>query len=264
MESSIKKLLKYTALFPYHLKSIPAAKLLHKPNPAKWSKQEILGHLIDSAIYNLERFTKIRFAPQPFEIVPYPQDDLVRANDYQHAELSHLLNLWTTLNRQILKVWQSYSPEELKLEVLAPQQRHIIDLHGWIIDYLEHIEHHFRQIFGSLETMDAPAWQVSLDTAKASLEKETQKRFVKMLEHGSMLVEYYAPQNEDLQTPHSRDELYFIISGTGVFMNCGERRPFEAGDVFFVPAGVEHRFEKFSEDFATWVVFYGAEGGERN
>ncbi|MFT5765663.1 MAG: mannose-6-phosphate isomerase-like protein (cupin superfamily), partial [Saprospiraceae bacterium] len=40
------------------------------------------------------------------------------------------------------------------------------------------------------------------------------------------------------------------------------RHIFEAGDVLFVPAGVAHRFEKFTEDFATWVIFYGPKGGE--
>ena len=69
-----------------------------KPSPYKWSKKEILGHLVDSAVYNLERFTKIRFAAQPLEIQPFPQDDLVKANNYLHAEINDLLNLWTSLN----------------------------------------------------------------------------------------------------------------------------------------------------------------------
>ncbi len=89
------------------------------------------------------------------------------------------------------------------------------------------------------------------------------ERFVKVLEHGSMEVEIYAPQGTDPQTPHSRDELYFVVSGSGEFVNGPERHPFGPGDALFVPAGVEHRFENFTEDFATWVVFYGPEGGER-
>jgi mannose-6-phosphate isomerase-like protein (cupin superfamily) len=86
--------------------------------------------------------------------------------------------------------------------------------------------------------------------------------FAVALAHGSMSVELYAPRGHDPQTPHSQDELYFIHAGTGEFVVAGVRRPFAPGDVFFVAARVEHRFEDFSADFATWVVFWGPEGGE--
>jgi mannose-6-phosphate isomerase-like protein (cupin superfamily) len=81
--------------------------------------------------------------------------------------------------------------------------------------------------------------------------------------HGSMSVELYAPRSTDIQTPHDQDELYFIHSGCGEFVMAGERHSFEAGTVFFVPAYVEHRFENFSDDFSTWVVFWGPKGGEK-
>jgi mannose-6-phosphate isomerase-like protein (cupin superfamily) len=84
-----------------------------------------------------------------------------------------------------------------------------------------------------------------------------------VLAHGSLLVEYYAPRGQDRQTPHTRDEVYVVIRGTGLFVNGAERHPFGPGDVLFVPAGVAHRFEDFTDDFAVWVVFYGPEGGER-
>lgn len=86
--------------------------------------------------------------------------------------------------------------------------------------------------------------------------------FVKLMEHGSMSVEIYRPVETDRQTPHLQDELYVVISGTGDFFNNGEHSAFGPGDMLFVPAGVEHRFENFSDDFAAWVVFYGPEGGE--
>jgi len=88
------------------------------------------------------------------------------------------------------------------------------------------------------------------------------ERFAKMLGHGSMEVEIYAPRGTDPQTPHTRDELYVVVSGTGEFVNGRERHSFGEGDVLFVPAGVEHRFEDFTDDLAGWVVFYGPEGGE--
>ncbi len=83
-----------------------------------------------------------------------------------------------------------------------------------------------------------------------------------LLQHGSLEVEVYAPRGSDPQQPHSRDEVYVVISGTGWFVNGPRRHRFAAGDLLFVPASVEHRFEEFTDDFATWVIFYGPEGGE--
>lgn len=77
-------------------------------------------------------------------------------------------------------------------------------------------------------------------------------------------MEIYKPEGVDRQTPHTRDEVYVVISGTGWFRNGDVRERFVAGQVLFVPAGVVHRFEEFSGDFATWVFFYGVEGGEAN
>src|SRR5687768_102821 len=82
-------------------------------------------------------------------------------------------------------------------------------------------------------------------------------QFVQGMTHGTMSVELYAPRDTDPQTPHRQDELYFIIRGHGDFVLGDERHAFNAGDAFFVAAGVVHRFENFSEDFATWVVFWG-------
>ena len=81
--------------------------------------------------------------------------------------------------------------------------------------------------------------------------------------HGSLAVEIYKPVGRDLQTPHARDEVYVVIAGRGTFACAGERRAFGQGELLFVPAGVEHRFEDFSDDFSTWVLFYGPQGGER-
>jgi mannose-6-phosphate isomerase-like protein (cupin superfamily) len=83
-----------------------------------------------------------------------------------------------------------------------------------------------------------------------------------VLRHGTMSVEIFAPKEQDFQTPHEQDELYFIVSGSGEFWLNGETLPFGAGDVIFVPAHVEHRFTTFTPDFVTWVVFYGPKGGE--
>ncbi len=97
----------------------------------------------------------------------------------------------------------------------------------------------------------------------AELLKESDKEFIKLFEHGSLEVEYYKPDKIDKQQPHERDEIYVVISGSGFFVNGEDRHPFEPGQVLFVPAGVVHRFEDFTEDFSTWVFFYGPVGGEK-
>ncbi|MFT7185269.1 MAG: mannose-6-phosphate isomerase-like protein (cupin superfamily) [Pseudohongiellaceae bacterium] len=86
--------------------------------------------------------------------------------------------------------------------------------------------------------------------------------FTELFTHGSLSVEIYKPVDVDHQQPHTRDEVYVIASGSGYFVKGDSRQTFTKGEVLFVPAGVVHKFEAFSDDFSTWVFFYGPEGGE--
>ena len=104
--------------------------------------------------------------------------------------------------------------------------------------------------------------KISKASALAQL-KQSGEQFTTLFKHGTLEVEVYKPEAIDLQQPHSRDEMYLIISGNGEFLNGEQRTSFGPGDFLFVPAGVVHRFENFSEDFSTWVFFYGPEGGEK-
>lgn len=104
--------------------------------------------------------------------------------------------------------------------------------------------------------------KISLEEAIKELKKEAVQKFTTVLQHGTMKVEYYKPEKVDLQKPHVQDELYIIASGSGAFIRADEKVSCQTNDVLFVPAGIEHRFEDFTDDFATWVIFYGAEGGE--
>ena len=83
-----------------------------------------------------------------------------------------------------------------------------------------------------------------------------------LLEHGTLELGYYKPDQVDHQDPHDRDEVYIVRSGSGYFVIEEDRQPFAAGDALFVPAYVVHRFEDFTKDFEAWVVFYGPKGGE--
>jgi mannose-6-phosphate isomerase-like protein (cupin superfamily) len=114
-----------------------------------------------------------------------------------------------------------------------------------------------------MSEQDQP-FRLTVAGAAASLPAQgaDQLRFATLLQRGSLAVEFYAPQGEDRQQPHRQDEVYVVVSGQGEFVNGDARHPFGPGDVLFVPAGVVHRFENFSADFQTWVIFYGPDGGE--
>ena len=103
---------------------------------------------------------------------------------------------------------------------------------------------------------------LTVGVALARLPGPTGERYVELFSHGTLSVELYAPREHDPQEPHTRDEVYVVVEGSGRFRNGTERHHFGPGDLLFVPAGVEHRFEEFSDDLAVWVIFYGPEGGE--
>ncbi len=89
------------------------------------------------------------------------------------------------------------------------------------------------------------------------------KVFKELFTHGTLSVEIYRPDKIDKQQPHTRDEIYVVAAGSGTFFLDGIRQAFQTGDFIFVPAFAEHRFEDFTDDFSTWVFFYGPEGGEQ-
>ena len=107
-----------------------------------------------------------------------------------------------------------------------------------------------------------PQPHLTVAAAVARLPGPKGERFVELFRHGSLSVELYAPRGLDPQGPHTRDEVYAVIQGSGWFRNGSDRHRFGPGDVLFVPAGVVHRFEEFTDDMMVWVFFYGPEGGE--
>jgi mannose-6-phosphate isomerase-like protein (cupin superfamily) len=107
-----------------------------------------------------------------------------------------------------------------------------------------------------------PKYQVPIASALAKLGSSKGETSAQVLSHGSLVVQVYAPRGVDPQRPHTRDELYVVVKGAGTFFASGRSSRFQPGDVIFVPAGVDHRFEHFSDDLAIWVIFYGPEGGE--
>ncbi|MBI5914951.1 MAG: DinB family protein [Bacteroidetes bacterium] len=258
MEKIITRLQQLVAEVSRQLDQFSAEETALRPAPGKWSKREILGHLCDSALHNWQRFNLAQQQAEPLQIVGYQQDVLVRQNNWQGQPTGQVVALWASLNTQIVAVLKNLPKEKLPQPIVLPDGT-AATLQFLIEDYLAHLEHHLAQIFP--EKTAAPTlpdrWQISPEQALELLARHPDGRpFITLLERGNMFVEVYRPDKTDRQTPHSQDEIYVVISGTGTFFNDGERRPFAPGGLIFVPAGIEHRFEDFTEDFATWVIFY--------
>ncbi len=98
--------------------------------------------------------------------------------------------------------------------------------------------------------------RLTIEQAMASLAVE-KADYARLLCETSGDLGFYRPCPSDPQGPHLRDEVYIVASGHGIFACDGERHAFGPGDALFVPRAAEHRFEEFSEDFATWVIFLG-------
>jgi mannose-6-phosphate isomerase-like protein (cupin superfamily) len=96
----------------------------------------------------------------------------------------------------------------------------------------------------------------------ASVDWPDGEPFIDAMRHGTMSLEIFAPRGADHQTPHEQDEVYIVASGTARFDHAGAVASVAEGDAFFVPAGEPHHFLDMSEDFVTWVVFWGPKGGE--
>jgi mannose-6-phosphate isomerase-like protein (cupin superfamily) len=105
-------------------------------------------------------------------------------------------------------------------------------------------------------------FQIDIDKAIAALPMPPEEQYMVVFRHGTLEAGIYAPRGVDEQTPHTRDEVYVVVKGSGLFV-CGKtRKLFTPGELLFVPAGTVHRFESFSSDLTVWVVFYGPSGGE--
>jgi mannose-6-phosphate isomerase-like protein (cupin superfamily) len=103
---------------------------------------------------------------------------------------------------------------------------------------------------------------IPIATALSAIAPTASARSIELFKHGTLQVKFYAPRGLDPQTPHAQDELYVIASGSGLFWDGDKRTPIQPGDLIFAAAGQPHRFEDFSDDFGTWVMFYGPYGGE--
>ncbi len=130
-------------LVPGKLKQLPAETWTDKPQPDKWSKKEILGHLIDSAANNHQRFVRGQIEDIP--TIFYQQDQWVSVQVYQTESISVLILLWESYNRHLVHVIQNIIPANLERECRGKDGT-AVTLAFLIKDYVPHLEHHLKQI----------------------------------------------------------------------------------------------------------------------
>jgi mannose-6-phosphate isomerase-like protein (cupin superfamily) len=257
------------------LLAIGAAASAVRPRDGAWSAREIIGHLIDSAANNHPRFVRGQLEDH-LDFAGYAQEEWVSVQQYQSLEWKDLVGLWRLYNLHLANVMEA-APTEVRHRL---HTRHSLHRIAWkpvpasepatldylMRDYVGHLRHHLAQIFElsdrGANRQDASSCRITAADALARLPGPAGERFAKVFGRGNLDIEIYAPRDRDEQSPHTRDEAYIVVTGSGTFVHGDNREPFGPGDYLFVSAGVEHRFEDFTDDLVVWVVFYGPEGGE--
>jgi DinB superfamily len=125
------------------LSAIPEDAASKKPAPNKWSKKEILGHLIDSAANNHQRFMRLQLQTE-ISLPGYDQDDWVRLNHYQQRTWIEILTLWSAYNRHLASVIESLDDSALGHVWHSPDGD--VTLEFIASDYVRHLKHHLAQI----------------------------------------------------------------------------------------------------------------------
>ena len=125
------------------LSAIPEDAAAKKPAPNKWSKKEILGHLIDSAANNHQRFMRLQLQTE-ISLPGYDQDDWVRLNRYQQRTWNEIVTLWSAYNRHLASVIESLDDSALGHVWHSPDGDVTIEFIA--SDYVRHLKHHLAQI----------------------------------------------------------------------------------------------------------------------
>jgi hypothetical protein len=142
MQPTIDHLGKIVRIYSKRLETLNDETFDWRPGPDKWSKKEILGHLIDSAQNNIRRFIVAQYEDTPN--TPYSQDDWVVLSSYRDYPTRDLVMLWTMLNKHIVHVLSHMSPVATLRKCRMGGQPQTLE---WVAaDYCNHLLHHLHQI----------------------------------------------------------------------------------------------------------------------
>src|SRR5688572_13206865 len=152
---TLKRLEYLVDTIPVWLNNISREDFEKKPSPDKWSKKQILGHLIDSATNNHHRFVRAQFENEPS--ILYDQEEWTRCGHYDQMEAAHIIAFWKMYNEHIISLIELIPPAlmERTCKFSDGTTRTI----AWLFDdYVRHLEHHLRQIF------EHGAWSLEHET----------------------------------------------------------------------------------------------------
>jgi hypothetical protein len=142
-QETIERLTYLCNTLPQLMKQISEADFAHKPATGKWSKKETLGHLIDSATNNHQRFIRIQFEHEP--CIFYDQNNWNLFSHYNKLESAHIINFWELYNRHLLEIIKRIPEVYLSLSSITSNDEKVT-LGFLIDDYVVHMEHHLKQI----------------------------------------------------------------------------------------------------------------------
>ena len=142
--NDVARELEETLSIANRLREIPDSAAAHKPDPSKWSKKEILGHLVDSAANNHQRFVRMQLQNH-LTLPGYEQDGWVRVQGYQDLAWDDLIELWTVLNRHIARLIRGVNPQTLKNTWVDPEGT-TVNLEFIMRDYIVHMKHHLDDV----------------------------------------------------------------------------------------------------------------------
>jgi len=124
--------------------------LKRKSIPNKWSKKEILGHLVDSAANNHHRFVKAQFQDEPFNMEGYEQNEWVDIQKYNDKDTNSLVELWKIYNEHILFIIENTPEMNLVIKCVAEDAfENAETLFLLMKDYVDHMDHHLNKIFNN-------------------------------------------------------------------------------------------------------------------
>lgn len=143
IQASIQALSEILSSVPDILMSINEKEFSAQPSPEKWSKKQILGHLIDSATNNHQRFIRSQAENNPQ--IYYDQEIWVKNNYYQQMHAFQIIEFWTIYNYHILHIIKNMT-EENYLRTCTMKDGQVLSIAYLVNDYIQHMQHHLKQI----------------------------------------------------------------------------------------------------------------------
>jgi hypothetical protein len=147
MRRAIERLRFAVDALPPILARLTDAEAAQPQGPGRWSKKEVVGHLIDSASNNHQRFVRAQLSGSG-EFPDYAQEEWVRVQRYASAPWIELVELWRMYNAHLARVVEAM-PEEARGAKCRVARGPEVTLEWLVADYVDHLEHHLRKMLGT-------------------------------------------------------------------------------------------------------------------